>query len=269
MRFTVLGNTGFIGRALVSHLRQKGMEVLCPGRHDLLTSESLGHVIYCIGLTADFRSFPLETVEAHVCKLLEVLKRGNFTSLLYLSSTRVYGAAPTTQEDSPCTVTSTNPSDLYNLSKLMGESACLAISNPAVRVVRLSNVFGPDWTSENFLTSIIKDAVKKGSVHLRTARKSNKDYVALSDVVDIIPQIVLHGQRRLYNVASGNNTSHEDLLLRLQELSGCSVSWDEKAPLSCFPTIFTQTLGAEFTWRPHSVLDELPELVNACKKFYD
>jgi len=31
-----------------------------------------GHVIYCIGLTADFRQKPFETIEAHVSKLAEV-----------------------------------------------------------------------------------------------------------------------------------------------------------------------------------------------------
>ncbi len=50
----------------------------------------LGHAFYCIGLTADFRSRPFETIEAHCGLLKEVLSGSRFSSFVYLSSTRVY-----------------------------------------------------------------------------------------------------------------------------------------------------------------------------------
>jgi uncharacterized protein YbjT (DUF2867 family) len=70
-KFTVLGAGGFIGGRLVEHLRGLGHEVDAPPRRpaeayvDGLGGRQLGHVVYCIGLTADFRTRPYETVEAH------------------------------------------------------------------------------------------------------------------------------------------------------------------------------------------------------------
>ena len=142
MRYTILGGRGFIGTRLATHLRSLGHEVWVPERDDpAMFSAPLGRVFYCIGLTADFRQRLLDTVDAHVCLLNRVLRSGNFDSLLYLSSTRVYAGAGSTHEGANLVVSPLLPGDLYNLSKLMGESVCLASGGPA-KVVRLSNVYG-------------------------------------------------------------------------------------------------------------------------------
>ncbi len=51
----------------------------------------------------------------------------------------------------------------------MGESACLGSGLANVRVARLSNVFGRDLASENFLTAVLREAVTEKRVSLRTA----------------------------------------------------------------------------------------------------
>src|SRR6476659_903845 len=89
-RFTVLGAGGLIGSRLATSLARAGHEVFAPPRDHELNGEPLGHVIYAIGVTADFRTRPFDTVAAHVCQLQKVLSEGHFDSLLYLSSTRVY-----------------------------------------------------------------------------------------------------------------------------------------------------------------------------------
>ena len=137
-RFTILGASGFIGSHLVKFLRTKGFELLALRREESLRGD-LGHVIYCIGLTADFRTRPLDAMEAHVSRLVEVLRQNNFISLLYLSSTRVYQRLPLdsmADETAIIPVDTNDPSDIYNLSKLAGESICLANPNPKVRVAR-------------------------------------------------------------------------------------------------------------------------------------
>src|ERR1700686_1955024 len=98
---TVLGGSGFIGSHLVQKIRQLGMDCYRPERDDELAGKKLGDVIYCIGLTADFRRKAFQTVDAHVCKLRDVLERCDFDSLSYLSSTRLYkNSAPgATAED--------------------------------------------------------------------------------------------------------------------------------------------------------------------------
>ena len=88
----VLGAEGWIGSALVNDLRQQGRAVLAVRRGELndwlACSNSLGPVIYAIGLTADFRERPYATVEAHVTLLSRVLQRSGLSQFVLLSSTR-------------------------------------------------------------------------------------------------------------------------------------------------------------------------------------
>ena len=205
--FTVLGAKGFIGSRLSAALTDGGHEVFAPSRGARLNDRPLGHVIYAIGVTGDFRSRPLDTMAAHVCRLLEVLGDGSFESLTYLSSTRVYQrvravGAQGVDETAAIGADPLDPGDLYNLSKLSGESLCLHGGRPA-QVVRLSNVYGAGDESQNFLSSIIRDAVQTGHVTLTAAAESAKDYVSLEDVVTLLPRIALGARGGIYNLASG------------------------------------------------------------------
>jgi nucleoside-diphosphate-sugar epimerase len=261
MRFTVLGASGFIGRNLVPRLRDEGHDVFAPARNDERCFRGfLGHVIYCIGLTADFRNRPFDTVRAHVSVLADVLERADFTSLLYLSSTRVYASASETSETAALPVTTVEPSDLYNLSKLMGESLCLNSGRTGTRAARLSNVVGFDPESNNFLPALIREALA-GTITLRSALDSAKDYVALDDVLTILPRIAVAGIEPVYNVASGRNVRNGDLTKRLEALTGCSVRLAEPAPAQSFPPVRIERLCQEFGFSPSDPFERLADLV--------
>lgn len=74
MKFTILGSSGFIGSELINLLKKNSIEFITPSRDYVFSKDiNLGHAIYCIGLTADFRKKPMETIKAHVCKLIECL----------------------------------------------------------------------------------------------------------------------------------------------------------------------------------------------------
>jgi nucleoside-diphosphate-sugar epimerase len=263
MKFTVFGSSGFIGRHLTKYLEDRGTECGKPQRDDASVFNSdLGHVVYCIGMTADFRQRPLETIDAHVARLLEVLTRGRFRSLLYLSSTRVYRGSMAGDEETNLKVNPRDGDDLYNLSKLTGEAACFATERPDVRVVRLSNVYGDDWSSENFLTSIIRDALEKKQVLLQTSLDSTKDYIHVSDIIPVLAEIACAGRDRLYNVASGVNVSSSALTQKLKKLTGCSVSVAPGARAITYPQINIARVRDEFGFRPSSMLDSLATLIS-------
>ena len=262
---TVLGASGFIGSQLAKRLATLGYEYQAVLRGDPLPSGSLGHVVYCVGLTADFRARTYDTVEAHVCKLLEVLPETEFESLLYLSSTRLYGASNSTVEETSICVAPLNPGDLYNASKAMGESLVLNCGRPT-RVVRVSNVYGGDFDSDNFLGTIIKDAIIQRKITLQTSAESAKDYVSIDNVVDALIEIATRGKQRIYNVASGVNVANRQLTERLQLLTGCEVGYSDSAPLVTFPTIRIDRLRAEFDFRTSSVLADAPQLVELYRR---
>jgi len=262
---TILGSSGFIGSHLAAKLKEQGIECFCPQRGVEFTDRELGDVIYCIGLTADFRTRPFDTVEAHVSELSRVLRRCSFNSLLYLSSARIYGASSDTKETAGLNVRPIEPDNLYNISKLMGESLCFACS-PKTRVARLSNVYGNDFSSDNFLSGVIRDALRSGKVALRTSLDSEKDYLSISDAVDLLIKIAAGGRERLYNVASGTNVSNRELTRRIQELTGCDVEVTPNAPRIAFPLIDIERARDEFGFKPSSVLDNMEELVSIFRR---
>jgi nucleoside-diphosphate-sugar epimerase len=243
--FTIMGASGFIGSALVRHLKARGHQVTLLNRDADLPPDP-GHVIYAIGLTADFRHRPFATSRAHVCRLTDVLEKGRGESFLYLSSTRVYEGATSTNETSTLKVDPLNPNHLYNLTKLAGEALVLQCGQPAARVVRLSNIVGPlEATRETFLAAILKDAAL-GQIRLLSNPASAKDYVWLEDALPLLEMIALSARSRIYNLASGRQISHAEWLAAIAAMTGATVETDYNAADGGFPPIDTSRIFTEF-----------------------
>lgn len=249
--FTVIGSSGFIGHALAEALTgHSGAAVRRVDRQQIghlsgpSSGEDFGHVFYCIGLTANFRTRPFDTVQAHVCVLREFLEKARFETFTYLSSTRVYEGANGTTESASLRVSPSDPGHLYNLSKLMGESLCHARGANA-KVVRLSNVYGAAMPPKNFLSQVLQESRESGKVQFLTAPSSSKDYVSIDDVVRWLPMIATQGKHSVYNVATGRNTSNAHIGKLLQQ-RGVDVSFSADAPEWSFPVIDTRRLNEAF-----------------------
>jgi len=266
MRFTIIGATGFIGGALVVKLRAMGFEVLTPSREIGVLPPASGHVIYAAGVTADFRQRPFETLNAHTTHAAHILSQGDFDSFLYLSSTRVYRHAGSGEESVAIPVHSDDPEQLYDLTKLAGEAICHASGRHGVRIVRLANVLGSDFNSQNFVFDLIRSACDSGKIELRSSLDSAKDYIRLEDVVDLLPRIALGGQHTCYNLASGRNIAHRELLEPILAASGASLTVREGAQRIISPQINIDRLRGEFAFEPTPVLSILPTLVNEYRK---
>jgi nucleoside-diphosphate-sugar epimerase len=258
---TVVGARGFIGAHLVRELAARGRDVRGLAQGDVADGP-LGTIVYCAGVTADFRQFPYRAVRAHAVDLMPLLEHGQFERLVYLSSTRVYGLAPTnTDEDAALAVRPADPDHLYNASKIMGESLIAASGRPA-HVLRLSNVVGVDPAGGSFLSQVVRDAVTAARVTLRTALSSEKDYVGIADVVRAILAVVDgEAPRAVYNVAAGANTSHGAIVRALAGLTGATMEVAASAPAVVFPRIDVGRLRGDLAWAPEDVLAQLPRLV--------
>jgi nucleoside-diphosphate-sugar epimerase len=265
MRFTIFGATGFIGSHLVRRLQQAGHDVLVPSRANMRAAPpegGHGHVIWAIGLTGDFHSRPFDTMAAHVGDLAPILSQQNFDSFLYLSSTRVYAGARSTAEASQLVVTPSNPSDLYNISKLAGESLCLGLGRPEIRVARLANVTGPrEQERFTFLGDICR-AARGGQILLRSAPVTEKDYIWIDDAVTLLLRIAMDGQQRIYNVASGRQVRHRAWLEAISALSGCQWGVEPDAKDASFPSIDISRVAAEFGFAASDVLPKAAEVLN-------
>lgn len=257
MKFTILGGRGFIGTSLADYLSQAGHDVLVPKR-DLsdIDTQSAGHVIYAIGLTGDFRTRPFDTVDAHVTLLADLLQRTRFESWLYLSSTRLYGFGQredlVTEESEICLRPSADT--LYDLSKLLGESLCMVHPDESVRVARLSNVVGVGQSSATFLGSILKELRLGKNPIVQETPESTKDYICVRDVAHALTLIATTGQQRIYNVASGLQTTHTEIGKIIRSESGKSISFAADGPTRVFPDISTERLRREFpAFKPRAI----------------
>jgi nucleoside-diphosphate-sugar epimerase len=261
---TILGASGFIGSHLVNVLRQRGVKYYAPNRNEDLTGKELGDVIFCIGLTSDAKYKPHETIDAQVIKLQELILNSKYNSILYCSSTRVYiHNKDITDEDTLIGVDVNDSFELFNLTKLLSESL-LKNTVKNYKIVRLSNVIGNDFASENFITSIIKDAISYKKVELRTTPDSSKDYIFIGDAVNLIIQIALSPDAKgVYNVASGFNTNNENILNIISKHTDAEIIYSEFAERIVFKQIDTSKIKNKFNFKPtKNIVDLLPEMID-------
>jgi nucleoside-diphosphate-sugar epimerase len=264
-RFTILGASGFIGAALVAWLESHDHTVHAVTRAVLPsllgTRRPVGHVIDCIGLTANFRTRPLDTAEAHVGLVARCLAELHCDSFLLLSSTRVYARAAATLEDTPLPTLPTDASDLYNATKLAGEALCLADARSAVRVVRLSNVYGLGMPEQTFLGQVLCEGRRTGRVTFGQSPGSAKDYVSIAAVARLLPRIAVDGKYRLYNLATGENVSHGAIADTLRTIAGWQTGFEPEAPTVAYRPIDTTRLDAEFGPAGSRLIADFPTLL--------
>ena len=267
MKFTILGSTGFIGSALISYLKSQHIEcVTLDLRTEEISDKSLGHVIYAIG-EPNFKEKPIESIDAHVLKLEKFLKKANFESFLYLSSTKIYYGSTFTDEDSSLVVNPLKFYSLYNISKIMGEAICNLSQKQNVRIVRLSTVTGKNFKTSNFISSIIFDAIRNKEIILKTKLDSKRDYILLEDVVQILPKISISGKNKIYNVAYGQNLKTREIVEKIKEITGCTYKVERDAKEYSYPPISIQKIKNEFNFNPtSSILTKLNEIIMAFQK---
>jgi len=268
---TLIGGNGYVGRHLLARLLRDGWACWVPQRDDLkLMHRDLGHVFYCAGLTADYAERPFDTVEAHTSLLNQVLRDTHYTSLVYLSSTRLYDSLGsslgnvTATETSPLTLDPNNPRHVYDLSKALGESLCRVASGGRARVARLSCVWGGDQGSEGFLPELMRGvlaACKKQGERARLQVNSSphfkRDYVHIDDVVDALLALVEPADFGIYNVAGGRNISNTELFKCMFDASGCKVEAISERPSPVLPRISIERMAQTFGWTPTDAVQRL------------
>lgn len=265
---TVIGAAGFIGSHLVRHLRALGADCLAPLRGEELSAKhSLGHVVYAAGLTADFRSRPLDTVEAHVCLLQRLIRQGNFDSLTYLSSTRVYAGAENTDESATLAVNPNFSGDLYNLSKLMGEALCLHSGRSEMKVARLSNVVGLRRDPDIFIDQLLEEGAASGKVVFRTNLASRKDYLLIDDAVELIAQIALSAENGIFNVASGEAVSNREIAEALKIEMGFTVEVSPNAASWDFTEVDIEKIKSRFGFSAQRFADYFPVYLQRYRQY--
>jgi nucleoside-diphosphate-sugar epimerase len=131
--------------------------------------------------------------------------------------------------------------------------------------IYVCNVYGNDYYSNNFITSILKDALTKNKIVFRTTPTSAKDYIDVKDVSTMLIKLADQDCNGIFNLAFGRNHSNQDIIDVIQKNTNGSIEYDKRAEEIIFPIINTSKLEKEIKYSPKNyLLDNLEQII---KKF--
>jgi hypothetical protein len=108
---------------------------------------------------------------------------------------------------------------------------------------------------------VLREGHATGRVVFREGPGSAKDYISASAVVRLLPAIVTSGRARIYNVASGSNTSHGAIADCLCSSAGWRAIFAPDAPTVRYQPIDTTRLVGEFGSANGNLVADLPTLL--------
>lgn len=131
-------------------------------KNPLEIDENIDYIIQAAGIASPkfYRKFKIETIDVATIgtkNMLELAKEKKIKSILYFSSSEVYGDPDPRFVPSPETyfgnVSCTGPRANYDESKRLGETLCIAYFEEygiPVKIVRPFNVFGPGMRLDDY-----------------------------------------------------------------------------------------------------------------------
>jgi nucleoside-diphosphate-sugar epimerase len=251
----VAGGAGFVGSAIVRELLRRGSTVICydnylhghPGhvaalsgpftavhgdvRDDwslfkALRDHQVEYIIDCVGDTFVPTAYimPERFFDINVGGTLHLLRAAQTLSIkrmLYISSTEVYGEAPSPKCDEE---TELNPVNTYAVSKAAADRLChtyyLEHGVPVV-IARIFNCYGPRETEPYVIPEIITQLHRGVRVALGNI-KAERDFTFVHDtanaLISVLASDVPDGD--VVNVGSDTSFSVEWLARKLAEIMG-------------------------------------------------
>lgn len=248
MKYLLTGATGYIGSLLAKKLVQEGQQVAALVRSrekaramlpqevevipvDLLDAAAMGelnpsfdYLIHCAAVTASLamRNHPAEVAASIVNAtqhVLELARRAEPRSLVYVSSMEVYGSLPCPEghragEDEAGTgaVDLLAARSCYPLGKRMAENICAAYAREyelPIKIARLAQTFGRGVLpgDNRVFAQFARAAVQGKDIVLHTAGKSMGNYCDIDDALAALLVILEKGRNgEAYNVVNEENT---------------------------------------------------------------
>ncbi len=280
----VTGASGLIGHALATRLQGQGRSVIGLDRrppraghpafafvaaelndvHRLYAAvrgREPGAIVHCGGVSGLMvaRDNPFLICEtnilgtAHVLELARLVKASR---VIFCSSISAYG-----HQDVDGVVTEETPlrgRTTYGASKIAGEAILQAYAEEHGvdgLALRFTHVYGPGRETQCFVRTLIEDALAHRASHLPHARRSRRQYVYVTDVVDAI-MLSLDAAptpRRAYNVGPGRQHSLGEVADVVRSVLGpLDVEFDD----ACDPreyrcgTLAITAVARDLGWHP-------------------
>lgn len=266
--FTIFGR-GFVGTSFSNFLKKSKIKFFFPKKGKYKFNKNLNHIIYCIG-NQNWLKHPDKTFEANLAMVGKILFNNRFKSFTLVSSTRVYFANEKnkTGEEEFIKIKPNNKDFLYNSLKIAAENLCLSLDNDNIKVVRISNLYGNNFTNQSYiLPTWIKDSINKKTISLLINKNSTKDYIFVDDAFDVILKIIKKSKYRLYNIASGKNIKLSKILKEIKNCTNCKIRYKKNSKLIKEPKINIDRIKREFNFKvKNNLIDSISQLIVDYKK---
>ena len=261
--FTIFGQ-GFVGTNISIFLKKKKCKLFIPKKGKYKFKKNLHNVIYCIG-NQNWLKDPEVTYNANLAMVPKIIFNNKFDSFTLLSTTRLYFANPKakTSENDPININSNNKNFLYNSLKIAAENLCLTLNNKNIKVIRMSNLFGDNFTNQAYiLPTWIRDSIINKKIDLYINKNSTKDFIYVNDAFDVLLKIIKKGKHRLYNVASGKNIKLSKILKKIKKITNCRINYTNTSNIVKEPKINIKRIVNEFNFKPkNKLIDLLNDLI--------
>lgn len=193
------------------------VELVCGDvREELSIPGNIDYIIHGASITSSkmFVENPVETIMTSfmgVRNMLELGRKKNVRSMVFLSSMEVYG---TPKDDTLLTekdVGYLNPLSIrssYPESKRMSESLCIAYAKEygvPVKIARLAQTFGPGMQAgdKRAIVQFLNSAIENKDIEIKASGESARMYLYTFDAVSALLTLLLYGEDGdAYNVAN-------------------------------------------------------------------
>jgi len=246
--YTIFGQ-GFIGKNIVKFLKKKNCKVFVPKKGKYSFTKNLHNIINCIG--SDNWKDPKALYEGNLGIVENIIFNNKFSSFTFISSTRVYlgHGKKKTDEKSLVRINPNIRNFYFNSLKLAAESLCLSMPNKSIKVVRISNLFGDNFTNQIYLLpTLIRNSIKYKKVDIYISKNSTKDFIYVNEAFNVLLKIIKRGKYRLYNVASGKNIKLSKILQKIKKITNCKISYTNRSNVVREPKINVKRIMNEFNF---------------------
>ena len=253
MKILIIGGAGFIGKYLVKYLLEKGENVSIldnfsnSDKKSTILFEKNGvkifegditnfddvskatkdqeiviHLAAKISVLESIKN-PAETFRINVNgtkNLLTICKNNNIKKVIIASSAAVYGEGEKgikLKEE-----TKKKPISPYGESKMKMEEEIKKNNEMNCIILRFFNIYGIGQTSEyaGVITKFLEKIKKNQSLTITGDGTQIRDFVSISDVICSINDAIGYNKSGIFNIASGNKITINELANLMIELSG-------------------------------------------------
>jgi len=237
----ITGATGLIGSNLLKSITEVNVQLYTPTHssmernYDFPQADIILHSAG-FGQPALFMANPIDTIRINTevtAQLLRCLKPGG--SFLFCSSSEVYnGLDKLATEDDIGTTTPSHPRACYIESKRCGEAIVNGYRQIGVKAVsvRIAPTYGPGTRRHDTkaMSQFIEQALVDKKIILKDSGDAIRTYGYVTDVVEMLWNIVLNGTQSVYNVGGRTVISIAGLAKLIGEMADAEIIVPKDTP---------------------------------------